>query len=48
MSGDPHRYGLGEMGAGKVGCGAWGHGLVGDIGSRVMVGPDDLGGLFQP
>ena len=33
---------------GKVGHGAWGHGLVGDIGGRGMVGPDDLGGLFQP
>ena len=33
---------------GKVGCGAWGHGLVGDIGGRGMVGPDDLEGLFQP
>ena len=22
--------------------------LVGDVGSRVMVGPDDLEGLFQP
>jgi len=25
-----------------------GHALVNDIGSRRMVGPDDLGGLFQP
>ena len=33
---------------GKVGRGAWGRGLVGDTGGRVMVGPDDLGGLFQP
>jgi len=27
---------------------ASGHVLVGYIGGRVMVGPDDLGGLFQP
>ena len=24
------------------------YGLVGDIGGRVMVGPDDLEGRFQP
>lgn len=28
---------------GKFGCG-----LVGDIGGRGLVGPDDLEGLFQP
>lgn len=33
---------------GKVGCGAQGHGLVGDISGRGMVGPGDLGGPFQP
>ena len=33
---------------GKAGPGAWGHGLVGDFGGRGMVGPDDLGGVFQP
>ena len=33
---------------GEVGRGAWGYGSVGDIGGRGMVGPNDLGGLFQP
>ena len=29
-------------------CGTEGHGLVGSIGGRWMVGLDDLGGLLQP
>jgi len=29
-------------------CCTEGQGLVGSIGDRWMVGPDDLGGLFQP
>ena len=29
-------------------CCTEGHGLVGNIGDRWMVGLDDLGGLFQP
>jgi len=28
--------------------GGSGHGLVGDIGGKVMVGQDDLESLFQP
>lgn len=31
----------------KVGPGVYGHGLMGDMGSRGMVGPDNLEGLFQ-
>ena len=30
-----------------LGCCTEGHGLVGNIGGRRMVGLDDLGGLFQ-
>lgn len=33
---------------GKVGRGAQGCGLVGDIGDRGTTAPDDLGGLCQP
>lgn len=29
------------------GCGIQGRGLVGNVSGRRMVGPDDLGGLFQ-
>ena len=29
-------------------CCTEGHGLVGNIGGRWMIGMDDLGGLFQP
>lgn len=31
---------------GRVGHGAQGHALVGDIGGKRMVGQDDLGGIF--
>lgn len=39
-------HGLGVWG--KVGRGAQGCGLVGDIGDRGTTAPDDLGGLCQP
>jgi len=32
----------------QIKCGTTGHGLVGNISSRWMVGLDDLGGLYQP
>lgn len=32
----------------KAGCGAYGHGLLGDGGGRGTAQPDDLGGLLQP
>ena len=34
--------------SGKFSRGTQGHGLAGNIGGRGTVGPDDLGGLFQP